>query len=81
MKSFPFNTPQMKKIILPAVLLFCFASFGQKRNPVPIIFDTDIAPDYDDVGAMALGRTGGKPGFLLLFLATLLKRRHPLLAF
>src|SRR5690349_13772919 len=24
------------------------------QSPVPIIFDTDIAPDYDDVGAMAL---------------------------
>ena len=22
--------------------------------PVPVIFDTDIGPDYDDVGAMAL---------------------------
>lgn len=42
----------MKKIIL-VICLFCWnVSFAQK--PVPIIFDTDIAPDYDDVGAMAL---------------------------
>jgi inosine-uridine nucleoside N-ribohydrolase len=34
-----------------ALTLACFASFAQ---PVSIIFDTDIAPDYDDVGAMAL---------------------------
>lgn len=27
---------------------------AQKQQPVPNIFDTDIAPDYDDVGAMAL---------------------------
>src|SRR5688572_24030052 len=35
------------------VCLFAsFVSLGQ--SPVPVIFDTDIAPDYDDVGAMAL---------------------------
>ncbi|MFN8345678.1 MAG: nucleoside hydrolase [Spirosomataceae bacterium] len=28
--------------------------FSQKANPVPVLFDTDIAGDYDDVGAMAL---------------------------
>ena len=39
------------------VLIFLFVScisFCQKQKPVNIIFDTDIAPDYDDVGAMAL---------------------------
>ncbi len=39
------------------VILFVFLScisFAQKHKPVNIIFDTDIAPDYDDVGAMAL---------------------------
>ena len=44
----------MKKItllILSFTLLNCYA---QKHKPVTIIFDTDIAPDYDDVGAMAL---------------------------
>ncbi|MFI5153260.1 MAG: nucleoside hydrolase [Chitinophagales bacterium] len=42
----------MKKIFGFLFLLACLTSFSQK--PVPIIFDTDIAPDYDDVGAMAL---------------------------
>ncbi len=44
----------MKKIV---ILIFLFTSYNlaaQKQQPVPIIFDTDIAPDYDDVGAMAL---------------------------
>jgi len=36
--------------ILPALLLISTVTFGQ----VPVIFDTDIAPDFDDVGAMAL---------------------------
>jgi inosine-uridine nucleoside N-ribohydrolase len=35
------------------ILLTCsFTGFAQK--PVPIIFDTDIAPDFDDVGAVAM---------------------------
>ena len=44
----------MKKLFL---LIFCFTLFNcyaQKHKPVLIIFDTDIAPDYDDVGAMAM---------------------------
>ncbi|WP_114936486.1 nucleoside hydrolase [Mucilaginibacter endophyticus] len=38
------------------LLLFFTLSFSkaQKHNPIPVIFDTDIAGDYDDVGAMAL---------------------------
>ena len=38
------------------IFLF-FASTGllaQQHLPVPVIFDTDIAPDYDDVGALTL---------------------------
>ena len=42
----------MKRIFGSILLFSCITSFGQK--PIPIIFDTDIAPDYDDVGAMAL---------------------------
>lgn len=29
-------------------------SSSQRNKPVPIIFDTDIGPDYDDVGAITL---------------------------
>ena len=35
------------------VLLF-FSLSGLSQHPVALIFDTDIAPDYDDVGAMAI---------------------------
>jgi inosine-uridine nucleoside N-ribohydrolase len=44
----------MKKLL---ILIFIFNNcilFAQGQQPVSIIFDTDIAPDYDDVGAMAL---------------------------
>lgn len=33
------------------LILSCKA---QPKKPVPVIFDTDMGPDYDDVGAMAL---------------------------
>lgn len=42
----------MRGICIFFFLIGCINSFSQK--PVPIIFDTDIAPDYDDVGAMAI---------------------------
>lgn len=41
----------MNKFLI-ILMLSAAPSLGQ--SPVPIIFDTDIAPDYDDVGAMAL---------------------------
>jgi inosine-uridine nucleoside N-ribohydrolase len=41
----------MKKIILG---LFIFLLSCSQQPKVAIIFDTDIGPDYDDVGAMAL---------------------------
>ncbi len=42
----------MKQLIVIAFCLCFHIGFSQK--PVSIILDTDIAPDYDDVGAMAL---------------------------
>jgi inosine-uridine nucleoside N-ribohydrolase len=47
----------MKKILLlllPLGIYFAFSSYTRKQAPIAIIFDTDIAPDYDDVGAMAM---------------------------
>ncbi len=42
----------MKQLIVLAFCLVLQSAFSQKA--VPIILDTDIAPDYDDVGAMAV---------------------------
>jgi inosine-uridine nucleoside N-ribohydrolase len=45
----------LQKIVLCCSLLICFGSQAQKnRGPVPIIFDSDMGPDYDDVGAITL---------------------------
>jgi len=45
----------LKKIILCCTLFICSVSQAQKNNKrVPIIFDSDMGPDYDDVGAITL---------------------------
>ena len=43
----------MKKFFVFIVVATLFAC-GRKPSPPTIIFDTDIAPDYDDVGALAM---------------------------
>jgi inosine-uridine nucleoside N-ribohydrolase len=52
------------KSALPILLLIFSVNFAgaQKRNAIPVIFDTDIAGDYDDVGAMALLHTFADKG-------------------
>ncbi|WP_421827053.1 nucleoside hydrolase [Larkinella sp.] len=46
----------MKSFLFLCFLAFATLSFAQNRPkpPVSIILDTDIGPDYDDVGAMAV---------------------------
>lgn len=44
----------MKNFILSILFIAGFASCADKTAPVAVIFDTDIAPDYDDVGALAM---------------------------
>lgn len=44
----------MPKFLLIILCVLSLCASAQKKQPVSIIFDTDIAPDYDDVGAMAL---------------------------
>jgi inosine-uridine nucleoside N-ribohydrolase len=50
------NIPVMlQRIIFCFFLLIYFDSHAQKRSePIPIIFDSDMGPDYDDVGAITL---------------------------
>lgn len=44
------------RILFYWFILFCFASAEAQKNnkPVSIIFDSDMGPDYDDVGAITL---------------------------
>lgn len=41
-------------VLCLSVVLAAPYSFSQKRKPVAVIFDSDMGPDYDDVGAIAL---------------------------
>jgi hypothetical protein len=44
-----------QKILLCGSLLLCLFVQAQKKvSAVPIIFDSDMGPDYDDVGAITL---------------------------
>lgn len=43
----------MKAPLLAIFLLFQLITFAQPK-PVSIIFDTDMGPDYDDIGAIAI---------------------------
>jgi len=43
-----------KKCIFFCILICALSLSAQNKKPVPIIFDSDMGPDYDDVGAIAL---------------------------
>jgi inosine-uridine nucleoside N-ribohydrolase len=47
---------RMKLLFVPFLLFACFTVCSQtvRKKPVRIILDTDIGPDYDDAGAMAV---------------------------
>lgn len=69
---------------LPATLLIILTlwSCSQKKvneaaNPVKIIFDTDLGPDYDDVGALAFLHAMADSGKVEI-LATLSSNKHEL---
>ena len=46
----------LKRIVIFLLIVCCAVSvFAQKQlKPVPIIFDSDMGPDYDDVGAITI---------------------------
>lgn len=68
----------MKGLILTTLLVaaaFIAATARQHAGPVPIIFDTDMGPDYDDVGAIAILHTMADKGEAKI-LATLASTRY-----
>lgn len=71
-------------IILTSVLIIATASCGTGKNktayePVKIIFDTDLGPDYDDVGALAFLHAMADSGRAEI-LATVSSNKHSLVA-
>jgi pyrimidine-specific ribonucleoside hydrolase len=73
----------VKKLTLIVVTLLCICSAsaqsGKKSKDVPVIFDTDMGPDYDDVGAMALLHYFADRGEAKI-LATMASTRYPRVA-
>ncbi len=68
------------------LLIICFAvagcktkTAGNKTEPVKIIFDTDLGPDYDDVGALAFLHAMADSGRVDL-LATIASNKNELVA-
>ncbi|HEX4373516.1 MAG TPA: nucleoside hydrolase [Puia sp.] len=55
MKNEKFSMKNMKRIIFCLFFLTCSIILSaQSKKAVPIIFDSDMGPDYDDVGAIAM---------------------------
>ena len=73
----------MKLFILLFFAAMCTPSLmGQKGNsklPVPVIFDTDIGPDYDDIGAIAILHAMADRGECKI-LATIASNKHRYIA-
>ena len=73
---------QFTPFILIALLLFsgCTNQTGKKTyQPVKLIFDTDLGPDYDDVGALAFLHAMADSGKTEI-LATIASIKHDLVA-
>ncbi|ARK11838.1 nucleoside hydrolase [Fibrella sp. ES10-3-2-2] len=62
------------------LLLFFLATYpaaAQKRSePIPVIFDTDMGPDYDDVGAIAMLHSYADEGRVSI-LGTIASSKYP----
>lgn len=67
-------------IMIFSVFLSCSDQPGAKTTePVKIIFDTDLGPDYDDVGALAFLHAMADSGKAVI-LATVSSNKHDLVA-
>ena len=64
------------KIIFYSWLLIAYASsLAQNTKPIPVIFDSDMGPDYDDVGAITLLHAFADSGYVKI-LATLASTKY-----
>lgn len=67
---------------LPVLVVCCLLTVtlhAQVKTPVAVIFDTDMGPDYDDVGAIAMLHAMADSGECTI-LATMASNRHPWVA-
>jgi len=66
--------------VIYKILLFCCLTISvslqaQKTKPFPVIFDSDMGPDYDDVGALTLLHAFADSGYINI-LATVASTKY-----
>ena len=66
-------------VVSISMLLTGVTAFTQQHPPVNIIFDTDMGPDYDDIGAITLLHAMADSGECNI-LATIACNQHPYIA-
>lgn len=73
----------MKIITLLFLAVICISTRAEQQGnqtlPVPVIFDTDIGPDYDDIGAIAILHAMADRGECKI-LATIASNKHRYIA-
>jgi inosine-uridine nucleoside N-ribohydrolase len=69
----------LSSVIICLLLLYSCSNQSSKKEPVKIIFDTDLGPDYDDVGALAFLNAMADSGKVEI-LATVASNKHELVA-
>ena len=62
-------------ILCCSLMIACVSSLAQKAKPVPVIFDSDMGPDYDDVGAITLLHAFADSGYIKI-LATIASTKY-----
>lgn len=65
----------MARILFWFCLLVSASSQAQKTKPIPVIFDSDMGPDYDDVGAITLLHAFADSGYINI-LATVASTKY-----
>ncbi len=74
------------QILIIGIVVFTFSCRDSQKDiaeetqkPIPVIFDTDCGPDYDDVGALAILHAFADSGYINI-LATMASNKHELVA-
>ncbi len=66
----------MRHLTLLFLLLITYSALAQHEAPVKVIFDTDMGPDYDDVGAITMLHAYADAGKAEI-LATIASSKYP----
>ena len=66
---------RFKIIFCICFLMLWISSQSQKSKPIPVIFDSDMGPDYDDVGAITLLHAFADSGYIKI-LATVASTKY-----